>query len=330
MRKVLLTTTALVALGGVSAASALDISGSYEFTYTNADDGTADTGGANNTSFGSDALIKFSGSQTSDSGLTFGGHYSINAAGGVEDQGLTVSGDFGTIMAGQTDGPVDNPNDNFFNMSTYVETGHGTTAATMLNGGAAMSDNATQAKVGYSSPNISGFQLHLSMEDAGTASKADNFATLLTYKTGGLGVGFGTMESPSSVADGVDTSQTNWGFGYTMGDINVRYSIGTDITSGAGGAADTSKVSTIDYGAHYSGIEGIGLYVSVIKSEEKLAASANTGDQLDSTAVGLEYSVAPGVNLLLEQTASDYADATAGGTNNDTLDTTFVGLSVSF
>jgi len=45
MRKVLLTTTALVALGGVSAASALDISGSYEFTYTNADDGTADRRG---------------------------------------------------------------------------------------------------------------------------------------------------------------------------------------------------------------------------------------------------------------------------------------------
>jgi len=44
MRKILLTTTALVALGGVSAASALDISGSYDFNYSNADDGAADTG----------------------------------------------------------------------------------------------------------------------------------------------------------------------------------------------------------------------------------------------------------------------------------------------
>ena len=329
MRKVLLTTTALVALGGISAASALDISGSYEFTYSNADDGTADTGGANNTSFGNDALINFTGSTTTDAGLTFKGRYSINASAGVEDQGLTVSGDFGTILAGSTDGPVDN-NDGFFNMATYVETGHGTGNSTMLNGGAAMSDNATQGKIGYSSPNISGFQLHLSMEDAGTGSKADNAATLLTYKTGGLGVGFGTMESPAANANGQDTSQTNWGFGYTIGDINVRYSIGTDILAGTNGGADTSKVSTIDYGAHYSGIDGIGLYISMIKSEEKLAASANTGDQLDSTAIGLEYSVAPGVSMLIEQTASDYADATTGGTNNDTLDTTFVGLSVSF
>jgi hypothetical protein len=328
MRKILLTTTALVALGGVSAASALDISGSYEFTYSNADDGAADAGGANNTSFASDALVKFSGSQTSDSGLTFGGHYSINATAAVEDQGLTVSGDFGEIMAGQTDGRVD-ASDNFFNMSTYVETGHATANST-VNGGAAMSDNATTTKVGYSSPNISGFQLHLSMEDAGTASKADNFATLMTYSIDSLQVGFGTMESPESTATGADTNQTNWGFGYTMGDINVRYSIGTDITSGAGGGADTSKISTIDYGAHYSGIEGVGLYISVVKSEEKLAASANTGDQLDSTAVGLEYAVAPGVSLLLEQTASDFSDATAAGPNNDTLDTTFLGLSVTF
>ena len=326
MRKVLLTTTALVALGGISAASALDISGSYDFNYTNADDGTADTGGANNTSFANDALINFTGSQTSDAGLTFSGRYSINAAGGVEDQGLTVSGDFGTLLAGSTDGPVDN-NDGFFNMSTYVETGHGTAAST-VNGSAAMSDNATQGKIGYSSPNISGFQLHVSMEDAGTASKADNVATLLTYTTGGLGVGLGTMESPSANADGIDTNQQNWGIGYTYGDVNVRYSAGTDITSGAGGGADTSKISTIDYGAHYSGIDGVGLYISVIKSEEKLAASANTGDQTDSTAVGLEYSVAPGVSMLVEQTSSDYTDN--GGANSDTLDTTFVGLSVSF
>jgi hypothetical protein len=38
MRKVLLTTTALVALGGVSAASALDIAGYQRFSYTSWDD----------------------------------------------------------------------------------------------------------------------------------------------------------------------------------------------------------------------------------------------------------------------------------------------------
>ena len=52
MRKVLLTTTALVALGGVSAASAIDISGTYMFDYTINDNGTANTGGNNNSAMG--------------------------------------------------------------------------------------------------------------------------------------------------------------------------------------------------------------------------------------------------------------------------------------
>ena len=87
MRKVLLASTALVALAGASTASAIDISGSYAFDYR----GTSNTGGSADASevsgdnFGSDALIKFSGSTTTDAGLTFGAHYSINAAAGVED-----------------------------------------------------------------------------------------------------------------------------------------------------------------------------------------------------------------------------------------------------
>jgi hypothetical protein len=125
MRKVLLTTTALVALGGVSAASAIDISGTYMFDYTDTDNSTVNSGGTNNSSMGSDARIVFSGESTSDAGVTFGGSYALSAAGAVEDQGLYMSGDFGYIMAGATDGVVDGM-DNFMNMSSYVEYGAGT------------------------------------------------------------------------------------------------------------------------------------------------------------------------------------------------------------
>ena len=107
MRKVLLTTTALVAFGGVSAASAIDISGNYMFDYTINDNGTANTGGNNNTSMSQDARIVFSGSSTTDAGITFGGAYALSAAGGVEDQGIYMSGDFGYVMLGATDGVVD-------------------------------------------------------------------------------------------------------------------------------------------------------------------------------------------------------------------------------
>jgi len=109
MRKVLLTTTALVALGGVSAASALDISGSYAFTYTDTSNsgGSADAAGVSGDAFGNDTNIDFTNSITTDAGLTWSALYRINGTPATEDMGLTVSGDFGTIMAGQTDGIVD-------------------------------------------------------------------------------------------------------------------------------------------------------------------------------------------------------------------------------
>jgi len=49
---------------------------------------------------------------------------------------------------------------------------------------------------------------------------------------------------------------------------------------------------------------------------------------MDSNEFGIYYTIAPGVSALLSQTASDYTDA--GATNNDTLDTTFAGLTVQF
>ena len=57
MRKILLASTALVAVAGVSAATAeISLSGGYDFTYTSVSDNQTDsaTAGENGTSMGSD------------------------------------------------------------------------------------------------------------------------------------------------------------------------------------------------------------------------------------------------------------------------------------
>jgi hypothetical protein len=153
MRKVLLTTTALVALGGVSAASAIDISGTYMFDYTINDNGTANTAGNNNTAMGSDARIVFSGETTSDAGITFGGSYALSATAAVEDQGIYMSGDFGYVMMGATDGVVDGM-DGFMHAAGATEVGAGTTnsgttgsVAAGLNGNATLTDSDTAEKL---------------------------------------------------------------------------------------------------------------------------------------------------------------------------------------
>jgi hypothetical protein len=328
MRKVLLTTTALVALGGVSVASAIEISGQYEFNYTNADNGTAKTGGDNNNAFSSDGNIDFKGSTTTDAGLTFGGMIRLetNSGAAIEDQGLYVSGDFGYIMMGQTDGIVDNMN-NFMEGSDYVAYGAGTTNST-VNAGTGLTDNESTAKIGYRSPDISGLQVGFSMEDAGTSSKADATSMMVTYDMGIMKVGYGSANVPSATATGADVSQTQYGVGGSVNGFTYAVAWGTDKTSNVSGTSgNSSKIDTSDFLIAYD-MDNVSVYYNLLTSEEK--TGTNIGDKMDSNEFGIYYTIAPGVSALLSQTASDYTDATTGGTNSDTMDTTFAGLTVKF
>jgi outer membrane protein OmpU len=329
MRKVLLTTTALVGLGGVSAASAIEISGQYEFNYTNADNGTALTAGQNSNSFSSDGNIDFKGSTTTDAGLTFGGMIRLQTnsqAAGIEDQGLYVSGDFGYIMMGQTDGVVDGMN-NFMEGSDYVAYGAGTTNST-VNDGTGLTDNEGTGKIGYRSPNISGLQVGFSMEDAGTSSKADATSMMVTYDMGVMKVGYGSASVPNATATGADVSQTQYGVGGSVNGFTYAVAWGTDKTSNVSGTSgNSSKIDTSDFLIAYD-MDNVSVYYNLLTSEEK--TGTNIGDKMDSNEFGIYYTIAPGVSALLSQTASDYTDATTGGTNSDSMDTTFAGLTVKF
>ena len=327
MRKVLLTTTALVALGGVSAASAIEISGQYEFNYTNADNGTSMTGGQNSNSFSSDGHIDFKGSTTSDSGLTFGGMIRLetNSGAAIEDQGLYVSGDFGYIMMGETDGVVDGMAD-FMEGHEYVAYGAGTTNSENLKSDTKLGDSESAGKIGYRSPNVSGFQVGISMEDAGTTSKADKTSVMVTYDMGMIKLGYGSADTPSATATGEDTTATQYGFGGSMNGFTYAAAWGTSKTSNASGTSGNStKVDTTDLLIAYD-MDNISVYYNLVNSEEK--TGTRIGDKMDSNEVGIYYTIAPGVSALLSQTSSDYTDVDT--TDSDTMDTTFAGLTVKF
>jgi len=332
MRKILLTTTALVALGGVSAASAIDVSGSYMFDYTINDNGTANTAGNNNTAMGSDARIVFSGDTTSDAGITFGGSYALSAGGGVEDQGLYMSGDFGYVMMGATDGVVDGM-DTFMNSAAAVEVGAGTTnsgttgtVAAGLNGSAVLTDAATSEKVGYRSPEMSGFQFGVSHTDAGRTSKADNNQWIVTYDFGVAKVGYAQATIGAAAGTSAETNQKQMGLGTSFGDIGIKYATNTDTTKTTAGG-ESSKIDTTNWGLSYGGIENVSLYIDGVSSEEK--TGTNAGDKLTGTTVGLTYTVAPGVSALIESGSNDFTDSSAS-TGNDQANYTRLGLSVSF
>jgi hypothetical protein len=114
MRKVLLATTALVAMNVTAAQADVSISGNQTFEMT-------DTGAA--TSWAIDGDVKIIGTSTTDSGLTLTAAHHINTSVGsltvsgtaatysedahVDDSYLDISGEFGAFRAGNTDDALD-------------------------------------------------------------------------------------------------------------------------------------------------------------------------------------------------------------------------------
>ena len=101
MRKVLLATTALVAMSVTAAQADVSVGGTAVFEIYSPGTGAQ--------TFTSDGSVVIKGSTTSDSGLTFSAvqDSKFEGAATVNDAYVEVSGDFGTLRAGQTDGALD-------------------------------------------------------------------------------------------------------------------------------------------------------------------------------------------------------------------------------
>ena len=112
MKKVLFATTALVASAGIASAQGVELSGSAEMGIVGGD--------GIETQFWSDIDVKFTLSGETDNGLTFGatidldevgdagpGGDPIGATGPGEEHSVFLSGNFGTITMGDTDGAFD-------------------------------------------------------------------------------------------------------------------------------------------------------------------------------------------------------------------------------
>jgi outer membrane protein OmpU len=122
MKKVLFATTALVATAGVAAAD-VTVTGSAEMGIASSDTLTAPGGGVANAivttteGFFTTADIRFTMSGEADNGLTFGAvidledateqSNNVDVLNGTADYNVFISGDFGTLTMGDTDGALD-------------------------------------------------------------------------------------------------------------------------------------------------------------------------------------------------------------------------------
>ena len=311
MRKILLTTTALVALGGVSAASAdISISGSASYNYTT---GTGGSFTADDSSMATTVDFGIAGSTVMDNGMTATAGLDLHE-GGVDDSGWTLGGDWGTLKFG---GYAD---DAFGAMAIDVTadegngfTGSGTASAAIdgdynfkLPG-----DNYIDASdISLHLPTVSGVSVVLGAADANDASMA---GVSYAMDAGDIGVTVAYAQSSSSLANSDDSQIAAK---ITAGDATVT------VISGASGLYNNSGV-----GATYALNDSLTLQAYTGTTDHDTDADFEVKD----TGIGLTYTVTPGMSISL--TSNDYsgkggnnggvAGDVSGTRNNIALDVSF-------
>ena len=313
MRKVLLTTTALVALGGVSAASALDISGFQRFEYSSWDDTAAETGGANDSSFSDFNRVVFTHSVTGDSGMEASGYYRINNWGEAY-HGINVTTDVGSLGFGNwwTAGGF-MYNSHLYNGTFRSGTGqtfdgvNTSAAATIVDGG----DNS----INYTMPSIGGFDAMVTMSDAGTAATDDVTEVFVAYAGDVGGMGFrahgGIVTADDSTgSEGDEQENTEVGINLDSGAIGIRLTNEEAITKSTAGVS-TAKIETKEYAVTYKASDDLTLGVIMLDSQDKLDTTNNP--KLDMTVIAANYFLMPGVRVQASTVNFDYE----GATNND-------------
>ena len=107
MRKLLLTSSALVAAASISSYAVADVSvtGAFEWQYASTSSGIAATDGDAQTT-NNELTIKFT--NKTDSGLTITGVYDIDAdASTIDESWMSISGGFGSLKLGKDVGAND-------------------------------------------------------------------------------------------------------------------------------------------------------------------------------------------------------------------------------
>ena len=311
MRKVLLATTALVAMGGVSAASAdISISGSASYNYINNSGSGTGPAAAEDRDMSTQADANISMSSALDNGMSVSGLVSLDE-GGVDDSGWSISGDFGKIAFGGT------ANDGFGATATGLTADEGNTFTTAANGGiygSVHNDYIPHSNVSITLPAVSGFTLGLGMTDGATSS-GDGSQWGVTYAmdAGSMGI----TVAYASASDGNNQDASSAGVTVTAGDTKIvvatNKTTATSVTHTANSIGASYKVSDALTVQAYSGTTEV---------------SNNSAYEVSDTGMGLTYTITPGLSLSV--TNNDFSGKTTAAADAEAGTRTVVALDATF
>jgi len=281
MRKVLLATTALVAMSVTGAQADLSISGSIESNYNN--DGTTST-------MGQDGNIKIKSSTTSDTGLTASVMANMAIQGGrdvaMEDSYIELSGDFGTIRTGATDLATDVKDGVLGKNNDVYSFGVASITTTLL--GTDLMDNTSDSSISYFSPNINGLQVY-----GGTVIDKENTMGI-NYSMGGFNMMYQSGNNTTTDEHNIGVGFSAAGVAVNLGkkrekttatttnssDMSLKYSVSPALTVSylvQKGKQGTTKESQKGLEAKYTVAPGVAAYFGMNNEDNGTTSDDSTG-----------------------------------------------------
>jgi len=343
MKKILVASSALVAVGFAGAAQASEPISLSVGGYMEQWAGVADQDNAYESinAFQSDTEVHFAGSTTLDNGIEVGAKIELEgeeAAGGqVDEQYLYINGGFGQVKLGQEDGvqtdmltvaPSTGPvNAQDGDLGNWVNLSDANITANIYG-------YSDAKKVTYYTPVLGGFRAGVSYTDDDTSEHADT-------ATGGdarYGVGVeysGDFDAVSVKVSGMAEGDGDDGRNYHVG-ANVGF--GAFTVGGSYGAANSEYLDGADnatngdafgydFGVGYA-MDAATVTLTYFYGEDE-AGSATAEDSLSNLHLGLSYTLGAGVTWKSSVFMFDNERDATGGTDNDGYGAV-TGLALSF
>jgi len=320
MKKILLASTALVAMTGVASADVL-LSGYYEFGWSSQSDDLEGNDMGKDSKMFTDSEVHISFSTATDSGLEYGATFELegvaDSAGDAhaDESSLYIKGDFGKLILGQNDYASDSfitwmpTSKNSFSQddtpygvrfsdgskATTDGTDDGTATVSHYAGNASYNDS--RQKVTYMAPGLGGFKFGGSWTDGASSDGSDaeaDTAIGFSYTHGGMmddGMMGGlsmtlTANTFDNGEDGANSGKSN-SYGVTIGlDAITLAASAASSESGENG----TDVSTDGFGVGYTVSDQLALGFSVSSSEDDIS-----GDELSTNSITASYTIAPGL-----------------------------------
>jgi hypothetical protein len=327
MRKLLLTSSALVAAASISSYAVADVSVTGGFEWALKQQGSDNTA-LDGDSFVTDNEVIIMFTNKTDSGLTIQGKWDVDAdnagahGGSTDESALYISGGFGKLALGLDDEANDAFGIGEHDLIDEDYSGADASATIVTNAGeAGASDNNS---ITYFTPAIGGFKAGVSARDSGANGTTDMTAAGASYT---MPVGAGTLEArynqATTEAGEVDTDTKNFGVKFTMGAMTVIGATGE--TSGS-----DEDIKADGFGIKYDMGGGMTVAATKMEAEDSLDMSGTVKEKYEANSGEIVYTVAPGLKAKVTYVDYDYNAGGESAADSDAGEITVFTLSAEF